>query len=167
MSLGTGETNSVISLNPPTLIRYKFFMDKLQQPLHALYSSFPLYRKEQTITKTRCPYREFSQSHSKKKKKKLFLNNKRQIIPVLEEGTETHSSILVWRIPWTEEPGRLQAMGVAKSRTQLKQLSKAQHMPVWRLIRYWMNSLNHSGFEKMFLISWVLCFSLCLANAPR
>jgi len=25
----------------------------------------------------------------------------------LEEGMATHSSILVWRIPWTEEPGRL------------------------------------------------------------
>ena len=29
----------------------------------------------------------------------------------LEEGIATHSSILAWRIPWTEEPGRLQAMG--------------------------------------------------------
>ena len=26
----------------------------------------------------------------------------------LEEGMATHSSILAWRIPWTEEPGRLQ-----------------------------------------------------------
>ena len=25
----------------------------------------------------------------------------------LEEGMETHSSIFAWRIPWTEEPGRL------------------------------------------------------------
>ena len=25
----------------------------------------------------------------------------------LEEGMATHSSILAWRIPWTEEPGRL------------------------------------------------------------
>ena len=25
----------------------------------------------------------------------------------LEEGMETHSSILIWRIPWTEEPGGL------------------------------------------------------------
>ena len=25
----------------------------------------------------------------------------------LEEGMETHSSILAWRIPWTEEPDRL------------------------------------------------------------
>ena len=29
----------------------------------------------------------------------------------LEEGTATHSSILAWRIPWTEEPGGLQTMG--------------------------------------------------------
>ena len=29
----------------------------------------------------------------------------------LEKGTATHSSILVWRIPWTEEPGGLQSMG--------------------------------------------------------
>ena len=28
----------------------------------------------------------------------------------LEEGMATHSSILAWRIPWTEEPGRLQLM---------------------------------------------------------
>ena len=27
----------------------------------------------------------------------------------LEEGTATHSSILAWRIPWTEEPGGLQS----------------------------------------------------------
>ena len=30
-----------------------------------------------------------------------------------------HSSTLAWKIPWTEEPGRLQAMGVTKSRTWL------------------------------------------------
>ena len=29
----------------------------------------------------------------------------------LEKKTATHSSILAWRIPWTEEPGRLQSMG--------------------------------------------------------
>ena len=28
----------------------------------------------------------------------------------LEKGTATHSSILAWRIPWTEEPGGLQSM---------------------------------------------------------
>ena len=29
----------------------------------------------------------------------------------LEESMATHSSILVWRISWSEEPGRLQSMG--------------------------------------------------------
>ena len=29
----------------------------------------------------------------------------------LEDGMATHSSVLAWRIPWTEEPGGLQSMG--------------------------------------------------------
>ena len=29
----------------------------------------------------------------------------------LEKGTPTHSRILAWRVPWTEEPGRLYSMG--------------------------------------------------------
>jgi len=32
----------------------------------------------------------------------------------LEEGMATHSSILAWRIPWTEEPGRLQSTGLQR-----------------------------------------------------
>ena len=44
---------------------------------------------------------------------------------LLEEGMDTHASILAWRIPWTEEPGGLRGAwqaavrGVTKSRTQL------------------------------------------------
>ena len=35
------------------------------------------------------------------------------------EGMATHSSILAWRIPWTEEPGGLHTVhGIAKSQTQ-------------------------------------------------
>ena len=37
----------------------------------------------------------------------------------LEKEMATHSRILAWKIPWTEEPGGLQSMGVAKSRAQL------------------------------------------------
>ena len=33
----------------------------------------------------------------------------------LEEGMATHSSILAWRTPWTEEPGRLESMRVGHS----------------------------------------------------
>ena len=35
----------------------------------------------------------------------------------LEKGMATHSSILAWRIPWTEEPGGLQSMGSQESGT--------------------------------------------------
>ena len=41
----------------------------------------------------------------------------------LEKEMATHSSILAWRISWTEEPGRLQSMGVTKSQTQLSDLT--------------------------------------------
>ena len=32
----------------------------------------------------------------------------------LEEGVATHSNILAWRIPWTEEPGKLQSIGLQR-----------------------------------------------------
>ena len=35
----------------------------------------------------------------------------------LEKRMATHSSMLAWEIPWTEEPGRLQSMGSQKSWT--------------------------------------------------
>ena len=41
----------------------------------------------------------------------------------LEKGMATHSSILAWRIPWTEGPGGLQSMGVTKSWTQVSNTS--------------------------------------------
>ena len=34
----------------------------------------------------------------------------------LEEGMATHTSILAWRIPWTEEPGGLQSRGLKRLR---------------------------------------------------
>ena len=37
----------------------------------------------------------------------------------LEKKMATHSSILAWEMPWTEEPGGLQSVGSQKSRTQL------------------------------------------------
>ena len=35
----------------------------------------------------------------------------------MEKEMATHSSILAWRIPWTEEPGGLLSVGVAQSQT--------------------------------------------------
>ena len=34
----------------------------------------------------------------------------------MEEGMATHTSVLAWRIPWTEEPGGIQSMGSQRVR---------------------------------------------------
>jgi len=41
----------------------------------------------------------------------------------LEEGIATHSTILVWRIPWTEEPGGLWVMGSQRATDMTEQLT--------------------------------------------
>ena len=44
------------------------------------------------------------------KTQEMWIQSLGQVDP-LEKGIATHSSILAWRIPWTEEPGGLQSMG--------------------------------------------------------
>ena len=45
----------------------------------------------------------------------------------------TQSSTLAWRIPWKEEPDRLQSMGVAKSRTRLSDFTFFHFHPAYKL----------------------------------
>ena len=47
----------------------------------------------------------------------------------LEKEVATHSSILAWKIPWTEEPGRLTVHGVAKSQTGLSDFTLGRRLP--------------------------------------
>ena len=54
----------------------------------------------------------------------------------LEKGMATHSSILAWRMPWTEEPGRLQSMGLQRVgqdqvTNTLTSLSSFTHSLLW------------------------------------
>ena len=64
----------------------------------------------------------------------------------MEKAMAPHSSTLAWKIPWTEEPGRLQSMEVVKSRTQLsdfpftfhfhaleKEMATHSSVLVWRI----------------------------------
>ena len=46
----------------------------------------------------------------------------------LEEGMATHSSILAWRIPWTEEPGGLQSTGSQGVRRNLRDWAWASYI---------------------------------------
>ena len=51
---------------------------------------------------------------------------------LLEEEMATHSSILDWRIPWTEEPGRPQSMGSHRVGHDLAHLIPHTHV-VWKV----------------------------------
>ena len=46
---------------------------------------------------------------------------------LLEKEMATHSSILAWEIPWTEESGRLQSMGVSRVGHDLANKQQQQH----------------------------------------
>ena len=48
-------------------------------------------------------------------------------VNILEKAMAPHSSSLAWKIPWMEEPGRLQSMGSAKSQTQLSDFTFTFH----------------------------------------
>ena len=61
----------------------------------------------------------------------------------LKKGMATHCSILAWRIPWTEEPGELQSMGLQKSGTR-------SHDPLmsWDTIKQLTHFLARSQTEE-------------------
>ena len=65
----------------------------------------------------------------------------------LEEEMATHSSTLDWKIPWTEEPGRLQSMGFTKSQTFSLEKEMATHSRIlaWRIL--WTE--EPSGLQSM------------------
>ena len=56
----------------------------------------------------------------------------------LEKGMATHSSILAWRIPWTEEPGGLQSMGNHKEMDMTKRLSHTHYNPMLQDVSFGM-----------------------------
>ena len=64
----------------------------------------------------------------------------------LEKGMATHSSILTWRIPWTEEPGKLQSMGLQK-------VSQEQ----------WLSSVQSLSHVQLFATPWTAAHQASLS----
>ena len=87
----------------------------------------------------------------------------------LEEGMAAHSSILAWRIPWTEEAGGLRSTGLQKvDRTEVIQHVHTQ-IPIW--MNFWMffmllfhNSVQFSSVAQSYL---TLCYPMnCSMPGP-
>ena len=72
-----------------------------------------------------------------------------------EKEMATHSSILTWEIPWTEEPGRLQSTGSQKSRIWLKRLNnnnKASNKKLSKCLSVedWINKLGYTALIEYY-----------------
>ena len=65
----------------------------------------------------------------------------------LEKGMATHSGILAWEIPWTEEPGRLQSVGLQTIRRDLATKQEHKHTHTHMYTHTHFNSRLLSGFS--------------------
>ena len=61
-----------------------------------------------------------------------FLPTYSLVAPKSEKAMAPHSSTLAWKIPWMEEPGGLQSMGVAKSQTRLSDFTFTHCRRKWQ-----------------------------------
>ena len=69
----------------------------------------------------------------------------------LEQNMATHSSILAWRIPWTEESGGLQSMGSHKVRNNWSDLAHTHHLGI--IILRW---LLHKHYRILIFQKYIL-----------
>ena len=86
----------------------------------------------------------------------------------LEEGMATHSSILAWKIPWTEEPGGLQSIGSERVRNDSNDLacrhpflgasqlaSVVKNPPaIWVLSLGWEDTLEKEMATHSSILAW-------------
>ena len=63
----------------------------------------------------------------------------------LEKGMATHSSILAWRIPWTEEPGGLQSMGSQRAGHNWVTNTHMNHREILLKCGFWFKTWFLSG----------------------
>ena len=84
----------------------------------------------------------------------------------------THSCILAWRMPWTEEPGRLQTMALQRVEHDRVHSTARQHgtesVKVSRLRGVCVSSVpgSHVASGALLGMPFVLCI-LCLKKSPR
>ena len=71
----------------------------------------------------------------------------------LEEGTATHSSILAWRIPWTEKPGGLRPRG----HRELDVTEVTEHTHTHSLNEMILKNKFQSNFKQLYRFTYSIC----------
>ena len=87
----------------------------------------------------------------------------------LDKGMNTHCNILAWRIPWTEEPGRLQSMdlqsqtglsnGHEMSAQEGEELLEMDGGDDFRTMKMYLIPLNCTPKKRVKMINFMLCFA--------
>ena len=73
----------------------------------------------------------------------------------LEKEKATHSSILAWRIPWTEDPGRLQSMGSQRPQSWEEQvLNKERNKDSDKEVNYKLDRGTHRVMLGYIILHW-------------
>ena len=80
----------------------------------------------------------------------------------LEKGMTAHSSILAWRIPWTEEPGELQTIGLQKIEHNWSDLACTEESV--SNIFYWERDFEMEYKQIILILSWSDRFTPILIN---
>ena len=71
----------------------------------------------------------------------------------LEKGIAPHSSILAWRIPWTEEPGRLRSIGLQQVRHDCGSTHTCKVNVICDLVKGgWVQSSMHFGRDVLLVM---------------
>ena len=83
----------------------------------------------------------------------------------LEKGTATHSSILTWRIPWTEDPGRLQSMS-CKELDTTERFSQHRKFKKCNVISYTcrLQGYNHNMLVNTSITSYCMCWEILFCH---
>ena len=92
----------------------------------------------------------------------------------LEEAMATHSSILAWRVPWTEEPGALQSIGSHRVGHDLRDLALMHtifkgYFPFIVITKYWLHSPCCTVHPWAYATPSSLCLPLphpCIISPP-
>ena len=90
----------------------------------------------------------------------------------LEKKMATHSSVLAWTVPWTEEPGGLQSMGVTKESDMTEQISTHTHTHMH--IHAHTHTVDSCGYWQVMATAWPpvtsdieCCCNTCRAKATN
>ena len=75
-----------------------------------------------------------------------------------------HSSILAWRIPWTEKPGGLLYIGSQRVRRDRSDLAQHTHSTVWWELCNRYSLLTSSKYSCSLLANWELAWRISLIN---